>query len=287
MTRGAWPSIMILAVLAALPGCSSQPASSPVAPSPVVATQPANYAGEWTVTYHVDACIGRYCYIAHINRDQALTLRLTQIGDRVAGAFLSDGLVADVEGMVDGYGRLTLTGSEASPNPYNGSLELLRFEASLDGTQGLSGSLQYQSLMPHDLSAYSTGATGPIVRAARAPLAITSFAGTWAGFFNETQCTAARYCLLDPWGDITFDLADTGGEVSGTMQFGSFLRVPVSGRASGDHVDLRPVDATAGDGTVARLSRSATGRITGTVTVVQGWTTDVDLLSVALKPAAR
>lgn len=280
--------LVVLAVSLAGTGCGSQQtAASPMAPSPVVVTQAANYAGEWTVTYHVDACIGRYCYIAHINRDQALTLRLRQIGDRVSGAFLSDGLVADVDGVVDGNGRLTLTGSEASPNPYNGSLELLRFEASLDGTQGLSGALQYQSLMPGDLSAYSTGATGPIVRAARAPLAITSFAGTWAGFFNETRCTAARYCLLDSWGDITFDLVDAGGDVSGTMQFGSFLRVPVSGRASGDRVDLHAIGGTAGDGTVARLSRSTTGRISGTVTVVQGWTTDVDLLSVALKPAAR
>ena len=97
----------------------------------------------------------------------------------------------------------------------------------------------------------------------------------------------ARYCLLDSWGDITFDLVDAGGDVSGTMQFGSFLRVPVSGRASGDRVDLHAIGGTAGDGTVARLSRSTTGRISGTVTVVQGWTTDVDLLSVALKPAAR
>lgn len=277
-----WIALTAMATAA----CSSQPASSPVAPSPVVVAQPANYAGEWTVTYHVDQSIGRYAF-TRVGRDFSLTLRLRQIGDRVSGAFLSDGLVTDVEGLVDGNGRLTLTGSEPSPNPYHGSLELLRFEASLDGAQGLSGALQYQSLMPRDLSAYSTGATGPIVRAARAPLAITSFAGKWAGFFNEMQCTGARYCLLDSWGDMTFDLADSGGEVSGTMQFGSFLRVPVSGRSSGDHVDLRPIDATAGDGTVARLSRSTTGRLTGTVTVVQGWTTDVDLIGVALTPAVR
>ena len=278
--------LAFVAVFAA--GCGSQPtgATSPVSPSPIVAAQTASYAGEWTVTYHVDASIGRYAF-TRVGRDVNLTLRLRQIGDRVSGAFLSDGLVTDVEGVVDGNGRLTLTGSEPSPNPYRGSLELLRFEASLDDALGLTGRLQYQSLMPGERSSYSTGATGPIVRATRAPLAITSFAGTWGGFFNTTQCIGARYCLLDSWGDITFDLADSGGEISGTVQFGGFLRVPVSGRASGDHVDLRPVDTTAGDGTVARLSRSTTGRITGTVTVVQGWTTDVDLIGVALTPAAR
>jgi hypothetical protein len=72
-----------MAVAAALGvGCSSPPAAmtSPVSPSPIAAMQPANFAAEWQVTYHVDACIGRYCYISHINRDEQLTLRLLQVG---------------------------------------------------------------------------------------------------------------------------------------------------------------------------------------------------------------
>lgn len=275
-----WLVLMAVATAA----CSSQPAGSPVAPSPLVAAQPANYAGDWTVTYHVNACIGRYCYISHIGRDEVMTLRLAQIGDRVSGAFLSYGLVTDVEGRVDGAGRLSLTGSEPSPIPYRGSLELLRFEASLDATQGLAGELQYQAIVPGEYSAYSTGATGPIVRATRAPLTITSFAGTWTGFFNTTQCTGARYCLLDPWGDIRFELDDQDGRIAGTVQFGGFMRLTVSGQASGDRVELRTSDAS---GAVVRLARSSTGRLTGTATMTFGWTTEIELRGVALAPGGR
>jgi hypothetical protein len=276
----------ILTAVLASSACSSQPTTSvsPVSPSPAPLAQVANYAGEWTVTYHVDSCIGRYCYISHINREQAMTLRLVQMGDHVTGAFLSDGLVTDVEGLVDAAGRLSLAGAAPSPDPYHGSLELLQFDAALDDAFGMSGRLQYQSLMPGERSSYSSGATGPIVRAARLPLAITSFAGTWEGFFTTTQCVGARYCLLDDRGSVTFDLDDQGGQVSGTITFGGYLRLRVAGRASGGHVDLRATEPSGGEGTVARLSRSATGRITGTITVNQGWTTDVDLLGVALAP---
>ncbi|MCC6987913.1 MAG: hypothetical protein IT181_02875, partial [Acidobacteria bacterium] len=121
---------LCFAVFLATAGCGGQAATplSPVAPSPVVAAMP-NFAGEWTVTYHVDECIGRYCYITHVNRDTQFTLRLIQSGDRVTGAFLSDGLVADVEGRIDAAGRLSLAGSAAAPIPDRGSLELLRFDA--------------------------------------------------------------------------------------------------------------------------------------------------------------
>lgn len=276
----------ILTAVLASAACSSQPASSvsPVSPSPARLAQVANYAGEWTVTYHVDQSLGRYAF-TRVGRDFDLTLRLLQMGDRVTGAFLSDGLVTDVEGLVDAAGRLSLAGAAPSPDPYHGSLELLRFDAALDGALGMSGRLQYQSLMPGERSSYSTGATGPIVRAARVPLAITSFAGTWGGFFTTTQCVGARYCLLDDRGSVTFDLDDQGGQVSGAITFGGFLRLRVAGRASGDHVDLRATEPSGGEGTVARLSRTSTGRITGTATIQQGWTTDVDLLGVALAPA--
>ena len=271
----------------AVGACASQPAGtgSPTAPSLSTGAQAANYSGEWIVTYHVDESIGRYAF-TRLGRDFVLTLRLQQTGDRVTGAFLSDGLVADVEGRVGSDGRLTLTGNEASPIPDHGSLELLQFDASLDDARGLSGALHYQSLVPGDHAWYSTGATGPILRAARTPLAITSFAGTWTGFFNTTQCVGASFCLLDAWGNVRFELDDLNGQVSGTLLVGGYLRLQVSGRVSGDHVDLRRSDLGEG-GTVVRLNRSSAGRITGTATISLGWTTEIEFISVALSPAAE
>jgi hypothetical protein len=275
---------LLICLALATAGCGAESpsgAQSPLSPSPAALVQPANFAGEWQVTYHVEACIGRYCYISYINRDEQLTLRLLQIGDRVTGAFLRGLLATQVEGRVDADGRLSLTGGAPSTIPDFAALELLRFEATLDPAHGLRGALQYQALIPGEHSGYSSGATGPIVRAARAPFAVTSFAGTWKGGYNTTACSGTMGCLLDRKGDLELVLDDQGGHVTGTLSTNPGLRIRLSGTASGDTIVL-----TGSDGrvtvTALTIRRTPAGLLTGTVALSSGWTSELNLLGVAL-----
>ncbi len=282
--------VVLCAVALLSSACGQQPASpsgaqSPLSPSPVALVQPANFAGEWQVTYHVDSCIGRYCYISHINRDEQLTLRLLQIGDRVSGVMLK-GLAIDVEGRVDADGRLSLTGGAPSTVREVPGLELLRFEAALDPAAGLQGALQYQSLIPGDHSAYSTGATGPIVRAIRAPFsAITSFSGTWRGHYDMNACSAALGCLLDLNGDLEFTLEERGGQVTGTLVTYPAVRAALSGTVSGDTAVLTG-SASSLAITSLQIRRTPAGRLLGTASLRggAGWTAELELRGVALAP---
>lgn len=276
-------SLLICLMALSTAGCgaeSSSAAPSPLSPSPVALIQPANFAGEWQVTYRVASCLGRYCYISHINREQQFTLRLLQLGDRVTGAFIH-GLATAVEGRVDAEGRLSLTGGTTSTTPYFAALELLRFEATLDPADGLHGALQYQALIPGELSGYSSGATGPIVRATRAPFAVTSFTGTWRGGYQTTSCSRPIGCVLDNPGSIELVLDDRGGQVAGTLSTYPGLRIPLSGTATGDTMVLSGSD---GRVTVTELNvrRTPAGMLAGTAALSSGWTSELNLLGVTL-----
>lgn len=280
-------SLLLICLMAlASAGCGAESpspagAQSPLSPSPVALVQPANFAGEWQVTHHVEACLGRYCYIANINRDEQLTLRLLQIGDRVTGAFLRGLRATQVEGRVDAEGRLSLTGGTPSTIPYVAALELLRFEATLDPADGLHGALQYQALIPGELSGYSEGATGSIVRAIRAPFAVTSFTGTWRGGYQTTSCSRPIGCVLDNPGSIELVLDDQGGRVTGTLNTFPGLRIPLSGTASGDTTVLSGSDGRV-TVTALNIRRTPAGLLTGTAALSSGWTSKLNLLGVAL-----
>lgn len=278
---------LLTALALTITGCGGESAIpvSPVSPSPVAVAPPANFAGEWTVTYHVDACIGRYCYITHINRDQQLTLRLLQVGDRVDGIAISSGLAAEVRGQVDGAGRLTLSGGSPSAIEDVSALELLRFEAILDPAYGLQGALQYQALIPGEHSGYSSGATGPIVRAERSAFAVTSFSGTWQGIYTTTSCRPGSDCLLDRNGDIAFTFDEHNGRVVGTLQTFPAQRIDVAGTVTGDRANL---SGTNGSVTVTTLSirRTPAGRLEGTVSLAAAnWASELALLSITSTPA--
>jgi len=266
-------------------GCGGEPAApagaqSPLSPSSVALVQPVNFAGEWQITYHVEACIGRYCYITHINRDEQITLRLLQIGDRVTGTAFKNGLAADLRGLVDAEGRLSLSGGAPSNITDVAALELLRFEAALDAAGGMQGMLQYQALIPGDHNGYSSGSTGPIVRAVRAPFAVTSFTGTWRGNYTTTSCHPGISCLLDRNGDIDLALDERNGAITGRLQTYPAQRIELAGTVSGDSAVL---SGTSGFVTVMalRIRRTPTGRLEGTVSLTAAnWTSELELLSV-------
>ena len=268
VARGRTTGAHVTLIVAALAGasCHSSPVApaSPLSPTAVTAPTAANFAGEWSIVYHVDSCIGRYCYISHINRDETLVVRLVQIGDRVTGLVGS----ADVEGVVTPDGSLSLRGfAAAAPVPLAASFELKQFEARLHAEHGLTGHLDFASLMSGDYSAYSYGATGPIMSASRRPLDTTSFNGSWRGYYTRTACAPAESCAFPEQDDATVTLEDSAGTVSGTVTLWP-RRLEVTGRSSGKNAELRGHYQWSRDVTaevVVRAERSSTGRLTGTV----------------------
>ena len=271
MALGQTTGAHVMLVIAALAGASCQSsAAAPTSPlSPTAATPPsvANFAGEWSVVYHVDSCIGRYCYISHINRDETLVVRLVQIGDRVTGLVGT----ADVEGFVTPDGTLSLRGfAAAAPLPLASSFELKQFDVRLDAERGLTGHLDFARLMSGDYGAYSYGATGPILSASRRPLDTASFNGTWRGFYARTSCAPAASCIFPEQDDATLTLQDSGGTVSGTVTLWP-RRLEVTGRSSGNSAELRGQYQWSRDDTaevVVRAERSPTGRLTGIVELI-------------------
>ncbi len=261
---------LIAAALAAV-SCQSR-ASAPTSPlSPTAANTPAvaNFAGEWSVVYHVDSCLGRYCYISHINRDETMVARLVQVGDRVTGLVGT----ADVEGFVTPEGTLSLRGfAPAAPLPRASSFELKQFDVRLDAERGLTGRLDFASLMSGEYSAYSYGATGPIVSASRRPIDTASFNGTWRGYYARTSCAPAASCVFPEQDDATLALQDSGGTLSGIVTLWP-RRLEVAGRGSGNNAELRGQYQWSRDVTaevVVRAQRSPAGRLTGTVELMAG-----------------
>ncbi len=259
--------------VAALAGASCQSAStaptSPLSPTAATPPQVANFAGEWSVVYHVDACLGRYCYISHMNRDETLIVRLVQAGDRVTGLVGT----ADVEGVVAPDGALSLRGfAAAAPLPLAASFEVKQFDVRLDAERGLTGRLDFANLLSGDYSSYSYGATGPIVSASRRPLDTASFNGTWRGFYARTSCAPAATCIFPEQDDATLTLQDSGGTLSGVVTL-SPRRLEVTGRRSGNSAELRGQYQWSRDvmaEVVVRAERSPTGRLTGTVELLAG-----------------
>lgn len=253
-----------LSATALIAACQSSPGSSPspTGPTPVTAPAVANYAGQWTVVYHVDSCLGRYCYISHINRDEPMTVRLVQIGDRVTGLLGT----ADVEGFVAADGTLSLRGYAPATFPWTASYELKQFDVRLDPERGLTGRIDFASLMSGDYSSYSYGATGPIVSGTRQPLDTASFNGAWRGYYDRTACNPATSCISPEKDNAELQLQEAGGAVSGTVTLFP-QRVQVTGRRSGDSVELRgqyPWGVSVTVDVVVRVQRSMTGRLTGT-----------------------
>lgn len=275
--------LVILAAVAA-GGCQSSPVAptSPLVTPTASAPAVANFAGEWRVVYHVESCLGRYCFISGINRDATLDIRLVQIGDRVTGLVGT----ADVEGIVAPDGSLSLRGfAPAPPIETAASFELRQFEVRLDTERGLAGHLDYAALISGEYSSYSTGAAGPIVSATRRPLDTTSFNGSWRGYYALAACTPAS-C---PYDDAEISLEDAGGTVTGTVSVWPH-RIPVSGHASGQRAELRgqlPWGRNATAEAVVRVQRSATGRLTGAVEVnaSNGQSVTYTLLDVTPQPS--
>lgn len=258
--------VSLLAAAAALTaGCQTSPAApgSPLSPSATSAPI-ANFAGDWHVVFHVESCIGRYCYTSQINRNETLNLRLTQIGDRVTG--LVGG--ADVDGVVAPDGTLSLRGfAPAAPAATAASFELKQFDVRLDAERGLSGRLEYAALMSGEYSGYSSGSAGPIVSATRYPLDTTSFTGRWSGYYSMPSCAPASLCPRDTIDQAAFSLSDAGGPVTGTVTIFPY-RVSVTGQASGGSAELRGQLPWGRDHTaeiVVRVRRSPAGRLTGSV----------------------
>lgn len=278
LPTGALGVLLVAALTAA--ACQSS-AVAPTSPTAVMPPAVGNFAGEWRVVYHVDACLGRYCYITHINRDETMVVRLVQIGDRVTGLVGT----ADVEGIVAPDGTLSLRGfAAAAPLPAAASYELRQFDVRLDPERGLTGHLDFARLMSGDYSAYSYGATGPILSAERRPLDSTSFNGTWQGYYARTSCAPAESCIFPEQDDATLALQDSAGAVTGTVTLWP-RQLEVTGRAAGANAELRGqyqwspgVMAEV----VVRAQRSPTGRLTGTVelTASNGQSRAFTLLSV-------
>lgn len=273
----------VLAAALTAASCQSSPAApaSPLSPTTVPTPAGANFAGEWSVVYHVESCIGRYCFVSHINRDETMVVRLVQFGDHVAGLVGT----ADVEGVVAPDGTLTLRGfAPAAPVPLASSFELKRFDVRLDAEHGLTGRLDFAGLMSGDYSAYSYGATGPIVSASRRPLDSSSFNGSWRGYYVLASCAPAASCPALEQDDAAIVLQDAGGVVSGTVTLWPY-RVEVTGRSSGDATELHGQYQWGRDITadvVVRVQRSPTRRLTGTVemTMSNGLSRGFELLSV-------
>ncbi|MEP7118423.1 MAG: hypothetical protein ABI880_12620 [Acidobacteriota bacterium] len=128
-------------------------------------------------------------------------------------------------------------------------------------------------------------ATGPIVGAVRAPSAVTSFTGTWPGNYTTTSCSPGIDCLLDRHGDLEFAFEERGGTITGPLQTYPAQRIELAGTVSGDSSVLSGANGVV---TVAalRIHRSPTGRLDGTVSLTAaGWSSELELLSVALSPA--
>lgn len=258
---------LVVAVLATA-SCQSTPPTSPLSPTTSNASV-ANFSGEWQVVFHVESCIGRYCDISHINHDETLVVRLVQSGDHVTGLVGT----ADVDGYVTPDGALSLRGfAPASPLPLASSFELKQFDVRLDAERGLTGRLDFASLMSGDYSGYSYGAVGPIVSASRRPLDTSSFNGAWSGYYARTSCTPVNACSYPEQDDASLVLQDASGTVSGTVTLWPY-RVDVTGRASGGSAELRGQTPWGRDATaemVVRVQRSPTGRLTGEVELLTG-----------------
>lgn len=262
--------LVVLVVLSASGvGCQSTPASevATLSPSSTVTPHVPDFSGVWHITFHVDSCIGRYCSISQINRDQAMDVWMLQMGDHVAGRIGGVG----VEGLVAVDGTLSLRGSAPSPSPYAPSFELQQFEVHLDPEHGLSGRLQYEYLMPGDRSAYSSGATGPILTATRQPMDATSFDGTWTGYYTLVSCgsPSPSACLFESGDLFSLAMHDSGGALTADLTMWP-MRVALSGAASGSGAKLEarvPYGLGQTQDIVVRVQRTPVGLMTGTVEV--------------------
>lgn len=284
--QGLGLGLAILAGSVAVAGCQSSPAAPPSPLAPTTAGLPAvpNFAGEWRVVYHVESCLGRYCYVSNINGDATLDIRLVQIGDRVTGLVGT----ADVEGIVAPDGSLSLRGfAPAPPIATAASFELRQFDVRLDAERGLTGRLDYATTISGEYSGYSSGAAGPIVSATRWPLDTTSFSGSWRGYYALAACAPAS-C---PYDRAEISLQDAGGTVTGTVSVWPH-HIPVSGHALSRSAELRGHLQWGRDVTaeaVVRVQRSETGRLTGAVelTPSNGQSVTYTLLDVTPRPSTE
>jgi hypothetical protein len=271
------PLVLFLALGAAACG-GERPSPSPVSPTPVAAIpQIANYGGAWQVTYHVDSCIGRYCF-TRISKDATLELRLVQLGDTVSGLMIAAGGNGDVEGRVAPDGTLTLTGVTPRPIPLLSwsTFDLKRFEVKPDPERGLTGTVSYEARLDGDYSGYSTGANGPVISAERLSMLSQSFAGVWSGAYQTTSCVPGPFCFIDSWGDVELALDEHGGAISGTIKAPG-LMAPMTGAAQGLTAELSP-DGSSGHAGRVSLSRDVLGRLTGRLSLqASRWTVEAEL----------
>lgn len=258
-----------LAALSVAVGCSEQAASptSPLSPTTAAVASPASFAGAWQIAYRNDECLSRHCF-SSLGQESRLDLRLTQIGDRVTGVIAGPTGYTDVTGTVTPDGRVSL-GGRSTPGSYGApGLVVDRLEFERDTASGLRGYVRLFSEYDGETSAYNGGAGGAIVRARHAALSDT-FAGTWQGYYDTTDCLPGPACLTERRGELELTIADHAGGLTGTLSIR--LRPPAA--VSGAHDGRSARLAGAGlDYQVETLhvQRDATGRLSGTATLRSG-----------------
>jgi len=257
-------SFFLFVAVAMLPGCAGQPATptAPLSPSPAASILPANYAGAWRITFTREECLSRHCY-STLGQPAQVDLRLTQIGDRVAGIIPGSTGFTNVAGTVTPDGRLSLSGQSTPGGFSTPGLTVDRLELELDGANGVRGYVRLTSWYEGDQSAYNGGAGGSITAGSRAPLAGT-FDGQWMGYFHTVSCTPGPYCLLERKGELELTLEQRGPGLNGVLKVRFTSSAPVTGTTEGSHAQLT------GDGPdfevhEFRVTRDAVGRLTGSL----------------------
>jgi len=239
---------------------------------------PANYAGAWRVSYLNEECISRHCY-GMLGLESHVDLRLTQMGDRVAGVVPGSAGYTDVAGTVTPDGRLALTGRSTPSGSGARGLVVDRLELQLDAATGLRGYLRMLTEYGGEASAYNGGSGGSITRGRSAPLNST-FAGTWQGYYDTVSCAPGPNCLLDRIGEFEVVLDQSGARLTGVVTVRGSTTASVSGTTYGNQAHL------SGDGggfevRDFQMQRDTPGRMSGTLTLhVRGSTVELALVRV-------
>ena len=174
-------SFLLFVAVAMLPGCAGQPATptAPLSPSPAASILPANYAGAWRITFTREECISRHCY-STLGQPAQVDLRLTQIGDRVAGIIPGSTGFTDVAGTVTPDGRLSLSGQSTPGGFSTPGLTVDRLELELDGANGVRGYVRLTSWYEGDQSATTAALAARSRPAAARPSPAPSTVSGWA-----------------------------------------------------------------------------------------------------------